>query len=440
MEPRIQYAKTDDGVRIAFTTVGQGPPLVVAGEIADAHVQLVWDHAPVGPFYKRLSEKNTVVKFDPRGFGLSDRDVTDHSLEARLLDLRAVIERLALASFALLGFTTGGPLAITYAAQESDRVSRLVLVGSGARTAEMLSRHRATQVAGLIRTDWEMFLENLAAVNYGFGKEESSRTARFLAAAFDADTLVRVTRATRVDDVTALLPKITCPALVVHYSGVHYLTLEMARELVSDIPDSRLLVLDYGWLVRDQEVAEAILDFLAEGEREAKPDLPSGTAIILFADIVESTALTEEMGDAAFRAKARELDKSLRGIIRECAGTPVEGKVLGDGVLAVFTSARQAIECGLRCGAVGESVELQLHLGIHAGDVIREGNNVYGGAVNIAARIAGASAPGEVLVSDTVRGLARTSAGVAFEDRGEQTLKGVAEPQRLFAVRTREEG
>jgi adenylate cyclase len=80
-------------------------------------------------------------------------------------------------------------------------------------------------------------------------------------------------------------------------------------------------------------------------------------------------------------------------------------------------------------------VGLQLHLGIHAGDVIREGNNVYGGAVNIAARIAGASEPGEVLVSDTVRSLARTSAGVAFDDRGEQSLKGVADPQRLFAVR-----
>ena len=440
MEPRIQYAKTDDGVRIAFTTVGQGPPLVVAGEIVDAHVQLVWDHSPVGPFYKRLSEKNTVVKFDPRGLGLSDRDITDHSLEARLLDLRAVIERLGLASFALLGYTLGGPLAITYAAQDPDRVSRLVLVGSFARTSEMLSRHRAARVAGLMRTDWEMYLETVAAVNYGFGKEESSRTARFLAAAFDADTLTRFMWAAGGDNVTGLLPQIVCPALVVHYSGVHYLTLEMARELVSDIPDSRLLVLDYGWLVRDQEVAEAILDFLAEGEQEAKPDLPSGTAVILFADIVDSTALTEELGDAAFRAKARELDTSLRGIIRECAGTPVEGKVLGDGVLAVFTSARQAIECALRCNGASEPVGLRLHLGIHAGDVIREEDpdgraNVYGGAVNIAARIAGASAPGEVLVSDTVRGLARTSAGVTFDDRGEQTLKGIAEPQRLFAVR-----
>jgi len=101
----------------------------------------------------------------------------------------------------------------------------------------------------------------------------------------------------------------------------------------------------------------------------------------------------------------------------------------------VFTSARQAIEAALACGEAGDAAGLPLHLGLHAGDVIREENNVYGGAVNIASRISGLSAPGEVLVSRTVADLARTSAGVSFEDRGEYTLKGVAERQRVFAVR-----
>src|SRR5439155_25094340 len=107
---------------------------------------------------------------------------------------------------------------------------------------------------------------------------------------------------------------------------------------------------------------------------------------------------------------------------------------LGDGVLAVFTSARQAIEAALACGRAGSEGGLPLHLGLHAGDVIREDNNVYGGAVNIASRISGLSAPGEVLVSDIVRGLARTSAGVRFEDRGDQSLKGVGEVVRVWAV------
>jgi class 3 adenylate cyclase len=106
-------------------------------------------------------------------------------------------------------------------------------------------------------------------------------------------------------------------------------------------------------------------------------------------------------------------------------------------VLAVFGSAREAVGCAVICRDRGRDTGLPLHLGIHAGDVIREEGNVFGGAVNIAARISALSAPGEVLVSQTVRDLARTSAGVTFADRGEQELKGVAEPQRVYEVRLR---
>lgn len=84
--------------------------------------------------------------------------------------------------------------------------------------------------------------------------------------------------------------------------------------------------------------------------------------------------------------------------------------------------------------ALSAESELRLHIGLHAGDVISEGTDVYGGAVNIASRICSLSATDEILVSQTVRDLARTSAGVAFEDRGEQALKGVADPVRVYAV------
>ena len=155
---------------------------------------------------------------------------------------------------------------------------------------------------------------------------------------------------------------------------------------------------------------------------------------ILFLDIAGSTALTTELGDAAYRTRERELDAALRKAIAEVGGTTVEGKVLGDGVMAVFASASQAIVAALRCRDCGDVAELSLHLGIHAGDVVREGNNVHGGAVQLASRVQAVAAPGEILVSDIVRGLARTSADVSFEDRGEYVLKGIAEPQRLFAV------
>ncbi len=103
-------------------------------------------------------------------------------------------------------------------------------------------------------------------------------------------------------------------------------------------------------------------------------------------------------------------------------------------MLATFGSAREAIACAAACHAAGSHAGPPLHVGIHAGDVIREANNVYGGAVNIAARVAGEAAEGETLVSGTVRDLARTSAGVSFEDRGERELKGIGEPVRVWAV------
>jgi class 3 adenylate cyclase len=156
----------------------------------------------------------------------------------------------------------------------------------------------------------------------------------------------------------------------------------------------------------------------------------------LFTDIVDSTALTEQLGDGEFREASRSLDAGLRSAIRDAGGVAIDGKLLGDGVLATFGSAAQAIEGARRCLALSAASELGLHIGIHAGDVIREEGNVFGGAVNIAARICSLSEAGEILVSDVVRGMARTSAGVVFEDRGEREMKGVGEAVRVYAVRT----
>jgi class 3 adenylate cyclase len=175
-------------------------------------------------------------------------------------------------------------------------------------------------------------------------------------------------------------------------------------------------------------------------QRGPDPLKTSGTtAVILFSDIADSTGMTERLGDGAFRDASRALDERLREAIRGAGGTPIDGKLLGDGVMAVFASAREAIDAALRCSDVSAHSELPLHLGIHAGDVIRELDNVYGGAVNIASRICGLSEPGEILVSDVVRGMARTSTGVTFQDRGEQEMKGVGDPVRVYAV-GREDG
>ena len=438
MEPRIQYAKTSDGVSIAFWTLGEGPPLVMAPMAAFSHIQLEWQVGALRQWWERLATRRKLIRIDPRGLGLSDRAITDFSLECLLRDIEAVVARLGLETFALMGGGPAGPVLVAYAAGNPRQVTHLILWNTGARMSNAI--HPALRM--LREQDWEVYTETMAHFTWGWTRgEEAHEIARVVRESISQETMLRwwehVERGEY--DVDDLLPAVKTPTLVMQRQDLHAPGVEPARELATGIPAARLVVFPGSSPVPYGEGADAVLaeieSFLGEGEEPPGPDLPQGTAVILFADIADSTALTERLGDAAFRSKARELDTALRGVISEASGTPVEGKLLGDGVLAVFTSARQAIEAALRCGQSGDDADLPLHLGLHAGDVIREGNNVYGGAVNIAARIAAASAPSEVLVSDTVRSLARTSAGVSFEDRGEHELKGVGEPQRLFAVR-----
>ncbi|MEE8346485.1 MAG: adenylate/guanylate cyclase domain-containing protein [Dehalococcoidia bacterium] len=440
-EPRVQYAQTEDGVSIAYSTLGEGPTLVYMPAIPFSHMQLEWQTPEMRSWYERLAQKRRLVRFDSRGTGLSEHNL-DVSLDGLVLDLEAVVGRLRLERFALFGVVHSGPVAIAYAARHPRQVSHLILWCSWARAGEIWRKPPAEAMRGLAEKDWELYSETMARVELGWGSEveDARRLAAYLRELTTPEAYKVYVDAMGEFDVTNLLSQVQSPTIVFHRRKVALLEVDAASAMASQIPDASFVLLEgvsrLPWREDTDVVLAALDEFLDEGEEaSATSELPEGMAVILFADIADSTALTEQLGDAAFREKARELDTSLRSIIRECGGTPVEGKVLGDGVLAVFTSARQAIEAALKCGTAGGSVELQLHFGIHAGDVIREGNNVYGGAVNIAARIAAASAPGEVLVSDIVRGLARTSAGAAFDDRGEHSLKGVSDPQHLFAVR-----
>ncbi|MCJ7509671.1 MAG: alpha/beta hydrolase, partial [Dehalococcoidia bacterium] len=139
MEPRIQYAQTTDGVSIAFWTLGEGTPLVAMPTMPLSNIQLEWQIPEARRWYERLSEKRKLVRYDGRGSGLSDRDVTDYSLEAHVLDLEAVVDRLRLERFTLFGMTYAGPVAVAYAAGHPERVSQLLLFCSWARTRDTAS-------------------------------------------------------------------------------------------------------------------------------------------------------------------------------------------------------------------------------------------------------------------------------------------------------------
>jgi len=435
MDPRIQYVKTSDGVNIAYATAGEGKCLIVAPSPPISHVQRQWDL--FSDLYHGLAQRFRAVWYDSRGSGLSDRSAIDFSMQAMLRDLEAVADRAGGGQFGLYAMYDGVPSAIAYAASRSENISHLILADGWTRFSDMDRKSAMEIEAALRHQDWTLYTETLARVLIGYDDPIFAVAfGEFIRDCVEPDALRAAysKQESGAWDIPDLLDRVKAPTLVVHNRANRFISTESGQRLAAGIPNAQFRVIDD---MTFANMPQMIDNFIAETVSTEKqtPGLPSGTALILFADIVDSTALTERLGDATFRAKARELDGALRAAIRERGGTPVEGKLLGDGVLAVFTSARQAIEAALACGRAGEDTALPLHLGLHAGDVIREENNVYGGAVNVASRIAGLSAAGEVLVSETVRSLARTSAGVTFEDRGEQAMKGVGEAVRVWAVR-----
>jgi class 3 adenylate cyclase len=442
MDPEIRYTTTADGASIAYYAMGEGPALVVTSHV-------LWSHFNLQPFREfhrsgsghGLGRGLQVVRYDARGTGMSGRDSLDFSIEARVRDMEAVIGRLSLTKLALFGASHGGLAAIRYAAEQPERVSHLVLFGAYARGSELAYSFRHLESLHESAADrWEQYTLTLANSNTGFSFPEYARKLAALYRESMTPASVRAfVESTRGIDVTELLPRVSAPTLVMTYSDPSdQQGLEWSRELASKIRDARFVTLaltdERRWTDKHTAIVEEFLGLRHESAEAAAGTRSSGTAIILFTDIAGSTALTERMGDAAFREASRTLDDGVRAAMRESGGTPVEGKVLGDGVMGVFASAAQAIAAARACVSAAETAHLQLHIGLHAGDVIREEDNVYGGAVNIASRICGLCEPGEILVSQTVRDLARTSAGVTFEDRGERALKGVGDPVRVFVV------
>ncbi len=431
MEPRIQYAKTSDGVNLAYATAGEGKPLIAMISPGYCHAELGWSvYANILP---PLASKFHTVWYDARGTGLSDRDVVDFSLEAMTRDLDALVARTGFESFELVAWAQAVPTAVA----NPERISHLILSDGWSSNSAFSQLPAYKASVALLDMDWWLFSETFGQVVWAHANPEFGRQfGEFIRACCEPETHRAAWKAAENLDVTALLPQVTAPTLVISNRNNRLFPLTEGQRLAAAIPGARFVAIDD---VTWAPVPGLVAGFV--GENDAPPAaLPAGTAVILFVDIADSTALTERLGDAAFRERARDLDSALRGVIREHSGTPIEGKLLGDGVLAVFTSARQAIEAALACGRAGGGAGLPLHLGLHAGDVIRESDpdgrgNVYGGAVNIASRISALSAPGEVLVSETVRSLARTSAGVSFDDRGEQELKGVGDAVRVWAVR-----
>jgi class 3 adenylate cyclase len=384
-----------------------------------------------------LAARSTLVTFDHRGTGASTRDV-DFSFDNDLRDIEAVAQAADLGACTLLAEGTAVTPAARFAIEHPRKVDRLImwppLIAPFLNPDETFAQNSEHWLR-----DWSYGRRLLASLNYPDGPVALQRAfSANLKESVSAEMAVRLNQVI-VNAGIDMLREISHPTLVLQRQARDNFRQD-ALQVASLVPNSELILVTGSAVTlfpEHQQIVEAIFEFMGLG-RENRPS-GAGTAIILFTDVVDSTAITARIGNEAFRDRTRQLDDALRTVIRDAGGSPVEGRTLGDGVLGVFTSAAQAIAAALQCEQHAERVGLQLHLGIHAGDVIREaGGGVSGIAVSMASRISDLTEPNEIFVSSTVRDLARASTGVTFEDRGEHALKGIAEPQRVFAVRRQE--
>jgi len=211
-----------------------------------------------------------LVRYDVRGTGWSEREVSDYSLDALVADAEAVVDRLGLDRFDIFGAFDAGPVAVAYAARHPERVSRLILWCSWARSSDIRSP-RIRAWLGLLDQDWELMTDTCAHLALGWPAGEVGRhAAQRLRESVTPEAARAALEAMGQFDVTALLPELKAPTLVLHRSGIPWLPVDIARAMASRIPDARLTVMEgestAPYLGDTEATASAIDAFLGEEE------------------------------------------------------------------------------------------------------------------------------------------------------------------------------
>ena len=448
MEPRIQYAKTSDGVNIAYSTVGEGRPFVWVVSIPYSHCQRAWELPETRRYFEAIGRHRKLIRYDFRGTGLSQRGITEYSMDSLLLDMEAVVERLGVDEFVLGGDLHGGSLAITYAARHPEQVSHLILWCAWARAADFWGSPRVRAFGRSLDRDWNTYTEAAAQGMSGYSVPEyAHRAAAYLRDCVTEETAKAAYRAVRRFDVTDLLARVSTPTLVLHPERFELMDIEIPTRLASELSNAQLTLVrgESSWAaVCDVEaIAKAIDEFLGEGDATAAVVAPDSGAFrtVLFTDVEGSTALTDRLGDA----KARELLRGHERIVREAlkAHGGSEVKTMGDGFMTSFSSATKALDCAISIQKAfaehNDSVDepIKVRVGLNAGEPISEEEDLFGTAVNEAARITATAQGGEILVANVVRELTKGK-NFLFSDRGETELRGFEDPVRLYEVSWRE--
>lgn len=251
MKQEIRFCTAADGVQLAYAVSGKGPPLVKAGNWL-THLEYdlespVWRH-----WIEALSARHTLVRYDERGCGLSDRDIGDLSLDVWVSDLERVVEAAAVERFALLGVSGGGQVAIAYAVRHPERVSHMVLYGCygrGRGWRDAVQREQSEVLIGLVRVGWgqanPVFRRVFTTLFIpGATSEQMDWFDELQRVTTTSENALKLRRARQELDVTDLARQVEAPTLVINARGDALVPFEEGRRLATAIPGAKLVPLD----------------------------------------------------------------------------------------------------------------------------------------------------------------------------------------------------
>jgi pimeloyl-ACP methyl ester carboxylesterase/DNA-binding CsgD family transcriptional regulator len=251
MEQQVRFCTTADGVRLAYAVHGRGPPLVRAATWL-THLDFDWESPVWRHWLVELGTGHTLVRYDERGCGLSDRELGDLSLEAWVADLETVVGAAGLDRFALLGVSQGAAVALVYAARHPERLTHLVLYGAYGRGRRWrgpeAERHAEAMIAA-IRAGWTeatptfrhlfsmLFLPHGTAEQMAWYDEQQRRST-------SAANAARLYEARNAIDVLDIASRVTVPTLVLHARGDRVVPVEEGRRLAAGVPGARFVLLE----------------------------------------------------------------------------------------------------------------------------------------------------------------------------------------------------
>ena len=440
--PETRYALSGD-VHIAYQTVGDHQVDLLWLPSGGHHIEINWEREPTARWLRMLASSYRLILFDKRGTGMSDR-VTGETLEARMDDIRAVLDAAGSTHTVVAALGEAAPLCVLFAATYPERVRALVLV-------HPVPRHtRSPELPSLpTQAERQRLLDDLAR-RWGepglqaemfrlrspnASDEEAEAFGRVFRLSMSPGAFAAYNRMNLDVDVTQLLPAVRVPTLLLRRRDLTFPDLTICRWMAARIPSARLVHLegsDFAPPIGDPDAMLAEIGRFLDGITD---DLEPQTgervlATLLFTDIVGATARASELGDRAWRELLQRHHETVRELLARHRGIEID--TAGDGFFAMFDGPARAIRCAQAIIAAVRQLGLEIRAGLHTGECEQLDGKIGGIAVHIAARVAAHAQPGEALVSSTVKDLVAGS-GIRFSERGTVPLKGVPGEWQLFS-------